>query len=223
MYAGLLAAEPVSQPLEGDVRIRPATPEDAPQAAALIHLSMGRVADFLFGNHDPTLAVHVLERLFAEPGNRFSYEFATVSLVGSDIAGLLLAHPGKLMKKLERPMLRHLFRIYGRNDMLHFLPRAVPLMIGHKEAERDEFYLFALAVQPLFQRHGIGKRLMLHAETLAKEAGLTKLSLGVEVDNERALRLYYHEGYRTVEIVRVRYLERHIGYPGYYRMVKIIG
>ncbi|MBI3878244.1 MAG: GNAT family N-acetyltransferase [Verrucomicrobia bacterium] len=181
------------------------------------------MADFLFGNHDPMLATHVLERLFVETGNRFSHEFATAALVGTNIAGLLLAHPGKLMKKLERPMLRHLFRIYGRNDMLHFLPRAMPLMMGHKEAERDEFYIFTLAVLPEFQRHGIGKRLMLHSETLAKEAGLTKLSLGVEVDNERALRLYYHEGFRTVEIVRARYLERHIGYPGYYRMVKMIG
>lgn len=202
-----------------DTLVRPATPGDAAVCAELIHLPMGRVADFLFGFDDPALARRVLERLFAEHANRFSHEFADVAQTDGQVAGLLLGYPEREMKPMQLSMFQQLSAIYDGGQMLRFLCRTVPLA-RLVEAEAGEFYIFTLAVRPEFQGRGIGTRLLHHAETRARRAGLAVCSLGVEADNDGARRLYERVGYQVAATVRVPHLESRIGYPGFHRMVK---
>jgi ribosomal protein S18 acetylase RimI-like enzyme len=201
--------------------LRPATPGDSNQAAALIYQPMGRMADYIFGGDDRDCALEVFRRLFAQSQNRFSHEFSSVLELDSEVAGLLLAYPAENLAGLAAPMAKQLREIIGWGGMLRLLRRSMPLMTV-KEYETDEFYIFTVSVHPNFQRRGFGKQLLAHAEDKARAAGLQKCSLGVTIDNAGAVRLYQRHNYRIVDTVRVPHLEAAIGYPGYHRMVKTL-
>lgn len=199
--------------------MRAAQPQDAKQAADLIYLPMGRLADYLFGNDDDGHAREVLAGLFERPQNRFSHQFSDVLEANGEVVGLLLAYPARMLNELAMPTGKVLREIIGVAGMLRLLRRSLPF-IRLKEAEPDEFYVYTLAVRPDLQSHGLGKDLLIHGEHKAKTAGLAKCSLGVTMNNQRALKFYQRLGYEVVDTVLVPKVADRIGYPGYYRMVK---
>lgn len=69
---------------------------------------------------------------------------------------------------------------------------------------------------------GIGTMLLAYAEDEAKRAGFMRCSLGVDVENSRALRLYKHLGYKITETVKLRYFTQRIGSRGFFQMAKDI-
>jgi ribosomal protein S18 acetylase RimI-like enzyme len=203
-----------------EIVIRPAAPDDAEVAVQLIYLPMGRLVDYLFGNDNAARARDVLTQLFTSERTRFSYQFCDVLEYDGRPVGLLLAYPARRLKQLALPMGRRLLAIFGWADMVKFIERSRPFM-GLTEAEPDEYYVFTLAVLPEFQSNGLGKRLLSHGEKKGRLAHLTKASLGVTIGNERARIFYERCRYQTVETIRMPEMEKLIGYPGYYRMVKI--
>lgn len=208
--------------MDDKVIIRSSNSRDASLGAYLLYLTMGRLADFLFGFNDPVKARDVLARLFAYDNNRFSYQFADVAVINKQVVALLLAYPSGLVKRLEILTARQLLNIYGWAGMCHFLRNALPL-IRVNEAGRGEYFIDAVAVLPGFQGRGIGTRLLTYAEEEASNAGLTRCSITVDVVNDRARCLYQRLGYRIVELIRIKQLQRRIGYQGFYRMVKDLG
>ena len=67
-------------------------------------------------------------------------------------------------------------------------------------------HLNLLAVEPEYQRAGIGRRLMLWLEESALTAGITEIGLELRASNDAGRRFYYGLGYHETSIV-----------PGYYR------
>lgn len=65
---------------------------------------------------------------------------------------------------------------------------------GEGRGRRAE--VIEVAVDPDRQGHGLGRRLLDHAENYAQERGCTKIQLWVGSENERALRIYRQRGYR---------------------------
>jgi ribosomal protein S18 acetylase RimI-like enzyme len=202
-----------------EILIRPAMPSDAPRAAALIHLPMDVLANYLFGADDPARAIEVLEKLFALPSNRFSHEFSDVLEMNEEVVGLVISYPSEILKELAVPMGNQLRELTGVNGMFRVLKRSIPLM-REKETEPDEYYVCTLAVQTEFQSHGLGAHLLAHAESKALGAGLRKSSLQVTLNNGGARRFYERHGYRVMDTIPIPKLEKAIGYPGYWRMVK---
>ena len=182
---------------------------------------MDRLADYLFGGDDSQCALEVLEKLFAQRSNRFSHEFSDVSEVNHEVVGLAISYPSEILKGLAVPMGNQLREITGVNGMFRVLKRSIPLMRA-KETDPDEYYVCTLAVRTNFQSHGLGARLLAHAESKATMAGLRKCSLQVTLNNERARQFYERHGYRVVDTIPIPKLERAIGYPGYWRMVKCL-
>ncbi|MFN7140598.1 MAG: hypothetical protein ACK4UN_14765, partial [Limisphaerales bacterium] len=86
------------------VHIRPAKPEDAKQGAELIYLPMGHLADYLFGPCESVEAKRVIEKLFPNKMNRFSYQFAEIAEIDSTVAGMVLAYPAQILSTLAVPM-----------------------------------------------------------------------------------------------------------------------
>ncbi len=199
--------------------VRPATSADVEAATCLIYLTMGRLADFLFGSDKPSRAQSVLAELFVREANRFSYQFVHVAEMSGRVVGLLLAYSGREIESLRFPMARQLFVVCGLPGMLRFLRRALPLM-GVKEAEAEEYFINSLAVLPSFQGQGIGTHLLSWGESKARTLGLGKCSLIVEIGNKQASSLYEHLGYRIVATVEIEQLSRRVGYRGFHRMVK---
>jgi ribosomal protein S18 acetylase RimI-like enzyme len=200
---------------------QPATPEMAPVASALIYLTMGSMADYLFGSDTPQNARGLLKRLFSEKSNRFSYQYTSVTTLSGKVTGLVIGYSGRLMKSLELPMALSLLRAHGVSGFIHFVKRALPL-IGVKEAENNEYFISNLAVLSAHQGQGLGKHLLSQAEQTAKEQGFEKISLTVDVENGKAFSLYKQTGFKVIETIAIKSLQKSMGYAGFHRMAKVL-
>ncbi len=216
-------------PIEEIVFITRAKPSDAQIASHLIYLAMGRVADFIFGFGSSTRAVGTLEKLFSHNGNRFSHQCARFAKTrNGDIVGMILAYPCRETIGLHVKLARQLIPIYGLLDSVLLLRNSLLMLLSVFSPGQsgvcggDEYYISTLAVLPRFQGMGIGTMLLAYAADEAKEAGFSKCSLGVDIHNDRALRLYEYRGYKAVETVKVRCFGERIGSRGFYRMVKYL-
>jgi ribosomal protein S18 acetylase RimI-like enzyme len=201
--------------------LQPATPDMAPVASALIYLTMGKMADYLFGSDNEQNAQRLLKRLFRKKSNRFSYQFTKVTVLSGEVTGLVIAYSGRLMKSLEFPMALHLIKASGVLGSMRFIKRAFPLF-GVKEVENDEYFISNIAVLPAWQGKGVGKYLLSQVEKTAREKGFNKISLTVDVENEHAFSLYKQTGFNVIETVEIEFLQKHIGYSGFYRMAKVL-
>ena len=205
--------------MDPQITVRQADPSDAATAARLIYLTMGSLADYLLGLGDPARALMVLGGLFGRPRNRFSYQFTDLVVAGGDVAGLLTSYPEEEMRRLDLGMGRHLIRILGLSDFLRCARRSLTLA-NVKEAAAGEYFINSVAVLPEFRRQGIATRLMALAEAKARQHGLDRCSLSVDVDNDTARRLYERLGYQVVDTMHWPRLQRLVGHSGLHRMVK---
>lgn len=194
------------------IQVRPARPDDAPLAAAVFRLSLDHLADFLFGPNGYATEV-ALMRLFSLNAGRFGYKKAFVAEWNHRPLGMLVAFPGADSLRLSLSVIRYLPRSLGWK-MFGFMARGLSLA-GNKEAEADEYHISNIAVLPAAQGHGIGKRLLRHADEQARALGLKKVSLLVVLENHTAQKLYKRNGYHIV-------FTRHDKNPfsSYHRMVK---
>ena len=62
-------------------------------------------------------------------------------------------------------------------------------------------YVSRLIVKPEERRKGIGSALVNHAVAKAAEMGYSEMSIGVDIDNYPALRLYWKAGFRELLFV----------------------
>ena len=194
----------------------PATPNMAPVASELIYLTMRQTADYLFGSDH---ARQTLSRLFEMKSNRFSHQFSEVVCLSDKIAGLVVSYPGRSMKALELPTALRTVQAIGIFRFFRFIRRSLPLL-HVKEAEPDEYYISNIAVLPEQQGHGLGSHMLQWIEKKARQQGYRKISLTVDIENERAYALYSRTGFEVVETSMPESLRRSIGYGGSYRMVK---
>lgn len=200
---------------------QPATPDMAAVASTLIYLTMGKMADYLFGLDNAQNAQGLLKRLFRKKSNRFSYQFTRVATLSGKITGLVIAYSGQLMKSLELPMALSLIQASGALGFIRFVKRAFPLF-GVKEVENDEYFISNIAVLAAYQGQGVGKYLLSQTETTAREQGFNKISLTVDVENERAFSLYTQTGFNLTDTVEIKSLKKDIGYSGFHRMTKFL-
>ena len=197
------------------IRIRPARPDDAPLAAAVFRLSLDHLADYLFGPDGYATEV-ALMRLFSLNAGRFGFGQSFVAEWNRQPLGMLVAFPGADAIRLSLSVVGYLPRALGWR-MFGFMARGLTLA-GGKEAEADEYYISNIAVLPAAQGHGLGKRLLLHADEQARSRGLKKVSLLVALENHKAQQLYKRNGYR---IVFTRQDKN--PFNSYHRMVKDVG
>ncbi len=66
------------------------------------------------------------------------------------------------------------------------------------EGQGRQGEIVEIAVDPAWQGHGLGKRLLQHAEEYARQRGCQQLFLWVGRENARAIRLYQKLGYEEV-------------------------
>lgn len=76
--------------------------------------------------------------------------------------------------------------------------------------------IFSIVVDPEFQGIGVGKKLLEHAEHIAKQKGAERLSLEASVDNKKLISWYNKFGFESTELMQDYYEEGRDGL----RMVK---
>lgn len=197
------------------ISIRPARPDDAPLAAAILRLSFGALGEYLF-NADGRAVELAFMRLFAFGAGRFGYPLASVAELNCQPLGLLISFPATEMMRLNLAVVKYLPRALGWN-LFGFMARSLAF-VNVKEAEADEYYVSNIGVLPAAQGQGLGRRLLLHADELARLGQWRKVSLMVALENHTARQLYQRNGYHIV-------FTKHDKNPfaSYHRMVKDIG
>jgi GNAT superfamily N-acetyltransferase len=200
------------------VSIRPATLADADPVISLVRLSMGDEVDWIFGQERSHPTETVMKALFQRKANRLSCEVCWVAELEGRIVGLLLAFPGRELRRLELRTGLHLVWIFGLGATWQ-LARRQPLYGTLVEALQDEFYISNLAVSPEEQGRGIGAALLSFADELSRAAGLWKTSLIVTFDNP-ARRLYDRCGYELIHSYKIDHPVLAHGSGGFHRMVK---
>jgi ribosomal protein S18 acetylase RimI-like enzyme len=195
------------------VLIRPACSSDANFVAGMMQLSMSGLADYLFEEME-TPAITLVENLVARNAGRFGFEIAFVAEVEGSPVGVMVSCKSARLHALNLAVLPHVFPVMGIASALRFLWRGYRLP-GGVEAEKDEYYISNIGVQPSAQGQGIGSRFLDYAEKTAQENHLSKCSLLVSLHNVNAFRLYLRTGYQVVETVHDK--NEHLGY---HRMVK---
>jgi ribosomal protein S18 acetylase RimI-like enzyme len=203
------------------VTIRSANNEDAPLVARLLADSLGQLCTVAFGLGSPQRALDALMAFYFLPNNRFSQRYCHIADWDNQPAGLLLSFPGKDLPGFRASMAKQILKIYGGWDTFRFIWHVLPL-VADKEAEADELLISNLAVLPGFQGKGIGRSLLVFAELLARQAGLPKCALEVDLGNDRARRLYLSHGYQLISTHRSNWIENKMEIPGFEKMVKII-
>jgi ribosomal protein S18 acetylase RimI-like enzyme len=201
------------------IKFRPATIEDAPSCVPLIYQTMGDYADFLFGFGSYSRAIQVIDQLYRVENNRFSYQFTDLAEIDGKVAGLLLSYPGRYLEISKITLARQLLLIYGVIDLIRFIRNEL-LTSAAKEAEADEYFINNIVVSEKLRGQGIGANLLGFAEQKALAAGLTKCSLTVDLDNEKAISLYERNGYKKMATIHEKLLPSKVHYRGYHRMVK---
>jgi ribosomal protein S18 acetylase RimI-like enzyme len=164
--------------------LRPATPADATDTAALVDIAGHGLPAFLWGRAKVAGGVHSAleigrERAMRDAPDTFSFRCTVIAEVDGRIAGLWLGYC--------QP------QTFDYGDPAGWDPILAPLL-ELEMTEPDIWYLNVLAVYAEFRGQGIGAALIADAERAARASGADKAGLIVEDDNS-ALRLYEAAGY----------------------------
>jgi ribosomal protein S18 acetylase RimI-like enzyme len=199
--------------------LRPATPDDAGPAAALIYETALSLGDYIFGQTGPAGTIRVLAMLFPEKGHLFSYQYTTLAAEGEEIVGLLQALPVDDLLRAGAGLMRACFKCFGLRSTLRGIRRGWPLAF-EPDSKPGEFYVDTLAVDPAHRSRGIGAVLLRDAERQARERGYAVCSLSVMLHNSDALRFYQRQGYREDLRYETKLRAPGVQYSGFHRMVK---
>ena len=177
------------------IKIRKATIED------VAYIAEGIYHAFLLedkGLYDPW--IRTLKEVCAQEDTHYSYRNTWIAEVDGIRAGMMIAVDGEHYREQRDkmyPQLKGLFDVAfgkGWDEM-------------EDEAKAGEFYIDSLAVSLPYRNQGVGTALIEKAKELAKEMGISVVTLAVEPEN-RAKRLYQKLGFayqRRIEIFNEEY------------------
>ncbi len=155
----------------------------------------------LIGTTDENIAEATLAQLWREKGNRFSHEYTYEAKQGDKTLGLITCYPVKLLNRLAWPTGKQLLQIRKWPLVLYMVSHLLETwnLLNLREGREDEFHIGTLATVPESRGMGVGTKLLLYAEDVARQNGFSKMSLTVKQKNVLAHKLYRRIGYETAE------------------------
>ena len=173
--------------------IRKGFPEDAQGFTNLILLSEPGLFPAVFGSK----VKNVLQSLFRQQRNLFSFEHSYFIEVDDKKAGMILGYGWKNRQREEWRTGLLLIK-YMKLGFFARIPALLMALHLVGRAEDNEYYISNVAVYPEFRGAKLGTNLILKMEEEAKSSGAGKIVLDVGIDNEGVIRLYNRLGYSVV-------------------------
>ena len=175
--------------LKKEIKIVEGRPEDAYHFSNLMEISASSLFPAVFGHEFKT----ILENLFREKKNLFSFEHTHMAKLGDETVGMLLGYDWRIKRKEEINTGRLIIR-YMKFEFIKRLPLFLKLnsIVGY--LKEGEFYISNIAVYPEYRGMGIGTILLNFIEE-TESKNIKKLTLDVETKNEGAIRLYKRLGF----------------------------
>lgn len=113
----------------------------------------------------------------------------TVAVENDKVVGFLYGYSFENEKKINK-LMHSFLQDAGLSPSI--------VIFSDPEAFPNEWYLNSIAVDPEYQGHGIGSKLLEAASIVAAKQNKNKLGLNVDWENPRAEALYYSYGFRNV-------------------------
>jgi ribosomal protein S18 acetylase RimI-like enzyme len=183
--------------------IQQAKKENITNLSLLILNAIGTIANTLTGENERNKILETLDLYISMDINRISYNNIYTYKIENELAGLIIAYNSNKIKELDAPILNHL-----KSKNMFFKS-------FDKECFKDEFYIDTVSVFEKFQGNGIAKELFIFIEKKAKDLDFKKVSLLVDFENPKALKLYEKIGFRKNSILNV---SKH----NYHHMIKML-
>ena len=177
------------------IKIRKATIEDVGYIAEGIYHAFLLEDEGLYNQW-----IRTLKEVCGQEDTHYSYRNTWIAEVDGERAGMMIAVDGEHYREQRDkmyPQLKGLFDVAfgkGWDEM-------------EDEAKAGEFYIDSLAVSLPYRNQGVGTALIEKAKELAKEKGISLVTLAVEPEN-KAKRLYQKLGFayqREIEIFNEEY------------------
>jgi ribosomal protein S18 acetylase RimI-like enzyme len=201
--------------------IRTPTKDEAAACARLLYLSGPSIYRFSFAASEAEVC-EVLELYFAMPGALFSREGLVVEAGDDGPRGVLFAFPAPEMKRFARAMVKRIPALIAHSGLFRLVRTLGRLRLNRYFPidDDDGLYLSNLAVFAQHRGQGVGVALLRHAEEMAKERGLDRLTLLVETDNPHAQHIYERFGFEVTKTVMLPESYRKHDLEGFRKMVK---
>lgn len=169
--------------------ILPATREQATEIAELIMLAMNHECCLNWAGPDHTLDDfrQVMRRLVGLDASQYSYRNCLVAMEGDRLMGILAAYDGADLHRLRQPFVDAAKEAFGQ-DYSHIDDETAP----------GELYLDSLAVKTEFRHRGVASALLQAAKQRARQSGIPRVGLLVDMGNPSAERLYRALGFEFV-------------------------
>jgi ribosomal protein S18 acetylase RimI-like enzyme len=185
--------------------LRRATARVSKQAAPLI-LDAVSSLEVALGDRGTTL--RALEACYLAERTEFAHRFGLLAEVDGQLAGLVVAYPGRFHGAFKLGTGVVLARSAGARHVNELTKRGRVLNRLLPSVDRGLLYVSCLAVAPRLRRQGIGRALMERAI-----AGAERLGLGIALDtgmNDPARLLYEDLGFRVVSARETTESEREL-------------
>lgn len=176
--------------------------DESGDCARLLYISGPHIYSYSFVESKPKL-YELFALFYKTPGTVYSREHIVVEEEDGEIRGLILSYPAKDMQQLGKNLLGCIRGMLMISGPLNFLRMLFRLRLNKylPVTEHDGLYISNLAVFEEYRGMGIAVKLLKRVEETALERGLNKLSLIVEIDNSRAIKVYEKFGFQVVERV----------------------
>lgn len=192
---------------------------DANEAKAFADLG-DMAAGGLFARMLGAVSAPLMQRMYMQPENEMSYQQTHFAYVDGKIAGMCNGYSAAQKQQLSSRSNRLMLQYTGWRvlQMMWTYIRLRHIIDFAQQLPDDTFYIQMLATYSQFRGHGIGQKLLAHAEAQATAHNCHTLALDVDIANTNAIRVYEYTGFTVAgrSPVKTRY-----GRPiGVQRMVK---
>ncbi len=170
------------------------------RGAKLNRMALEDMTRTLMGTTDENIVEATLTQLWQQKENRFSHEYTYEAKQEGNTLGLVTCYPVKLLNRLAWPTVKQLLQIRKWPLVLYAASHLQEIwnLLNLREGREDEFHIGTIATAPESRGMGVGTKLLLHAEDVARQDGFSKMSLTVKQKNVLAHKLYQRMGYETV-------------------------
>lgn len=136
----------------------------------------------------------ILMDLFRKNRNLFSFQNTLFATLNQTIAGMALWYDWQTRRRNGLRTGWELFRKLGFQFLYHF-GWWIELSAITGNFHFQGCYLSSLAIYPIYQGKGIGKKLLLTVEEEARKRGFSYVELDVERENWKTIAFYQKAGY----------------------------
>jgi ribosomal protein S18 acetylase RimI-like enzyme len=180
-----------------DVTLRETGPADAAACGPLLFATWPSLYRALLGTE--LRAFDVLARLFAAPGNTFSYDATRLAERDGRIVGIASAYPADQGQRRARASVRPALRALGPVGFARVLRAVWQIADASMGIDPRHWYVANVAVSPDERGAGLGSLLLADCEERARARGIRAVSLELDGDNPSVRRFYERAGYVVIE------------------------